>query len=183
MIDKTIVTLVDLWLDNAVSPDYQAQPLAQDWARISKLIEELSEALAEYHYLTANDRARLDSITQRLGKVIAELILATGQNPRKPQDPAAFDRMLREIADTVMTGVYGLQHFTKNADLTEHYLRQAQAKHLSRVPADIGVSDPLINITDVSLPPIPAHIPAANCRRCAASGVGACDDFPDCPAG
>jgi hypothetical protein len=31
--------------------------------------------------------------------------------------------------------------------------------------------------------PPPAPGPAAYCRRCAASGVGACDDYPDCPAG
>jgi hypothetical protein len=31
-------------------------------------------------------------------------------------------------------------------------------------------------------PPAPAG-PAAYCVRCARSGVGACDDFPNCPAG
>jgi hypothetical protein len=31
-------------------------------------------------------------------------------------------------------------------------------------------------------PPAPAG-PAANCRRCARSGVGVCDDYPNCPAG
>lgn len=112
MIDKRIVTIVDIWLDNLAGKDYQAQPLAQDWARVAKLAEEL-------------------------GETIAELILATGQNPRKPQDPAAHDRMLRELADTVMTGIYGIQHFTKDADRTETYLRDAQAKHYSRVPSDM----------------------------------------------
>ena len=32
----------------------------------------------------------------------------------------------------------------------------------------------------------PPFIPGtltAYCRRCAASGVGVCDDYPDCPAG
>ena len=32
-------------------------------------------------------------------------------------------------------------------------------------------------------PPRPAAGPAAYCAACARSGVGACDDFPDCPAG
>jgi hypothetical protein len=32
-------------------------------------------------------------------------------------------------------------------------------------------------------PVIPAHIPAGYCQRCANSGCGACDDFPNCPAG
>jgi hypothetical protein len=31
-------------------------------------------------------------------------------------------------------------------------------------------------------PPAPAG-PAAYCQRCARSGVGACDDYPNCPAG
>jgi hypothetical protein len=34
----------------------------------------------------------------------------------------------------------------------------------------------------VAPPPAPAG-PAAYCARCARSGVGACDDFPDCPGG
>lgn len=138
MIDKGIVTIVDIWLDALAGTDYQAQPLAQDWARVAKLPEEISEALAECEDLSANDRARLDKVTETFGKVIAELILATGQNPRKPQDPAAHDRMLRELADTVMTGIYGIQHFTKDADRTETYLRDAQAKHYNRVPSDIA---------------------------------------------
>lgn len=33
-----------------------------------------------------------------------------------------------------------------------------------------------------SAPPAPAG-PAASCQRCARSGVGVCDDYPDCPAG
>jgi hypothetical protein len=112
MISKRIVTIVDQWIDGLSGKEYQEQPLAQDWARIAKLAEEL-------------------------GETIAELILATGQNPRKPRDPAARDRMLRELADTVMTGVYGIQHFTKDADRTEMYLCEAQAKHYSRVPSEM----------------------------------------------
>lgn len=30
---------------------------------------------------------------------------------------------------------------------------------------------------------MPASIPAAYCPRCIRSGVGVCDDYPDCPAG
>jgi hypothetical protein len=32
-------------------------------------------------------------------------------------------------------------------------------------------------------PPPPPAGPAAYCVRCARSGVGVCDDYPDCPAG
>jgi hypothetical protein len=35
---------------------------------------------------------------------------------------------------------------------------------------------------DIEPPPAPAG-PAAYCVRCARSGVGVCDDYPDCPAG
>jgi hypothetical protein len=36
---------------------------------------------------------------------------------------------------------------------------------------------------DWSEPPPPPAGPAAYCGACARSGVGACDDFPDCPGG
>src|SRR5450755_5196821 len=68
------ITAVDRWLDANCSEDYKSQPLAQDWARVSKMIEELGEA-------------------------ISEIILFTGQNPRKPRDLTARARMLKEIAD------------------------------------------------------------------------------------
>ena len=34
-----------------------------------------------------------------------------------------------------------------------------------------------------SLPPTAPAGPAASCERCARSGCGACDDYPNCPAG
>jgi hypothetical protein len=39
-----------------------------------------------------------------------------------------------------------------------------------------------MNSAAIEPPPAPAG-PAAYCARCARSGVGACDDFPNCPAG
>jgi len=36
--------------------------------------------------------------------------------------------------------------------------------------------------TAIEPPPAPAG-PAAHCRACAYSGVGVCDDYPNCPAG
>jgi hypothetical protein len=94
-----------------VSQIYLDQPMAQDWARISKVIEEL-------------------------GEVIAELILWTGQNPRKGDDAQAYNRMLAELADTVFTGIYAMMHFTKDTHEVRKILAAAQAKHLSRMGRD-----------------------------------------------
>jgi hypothetical protein len=83
---------VDHWLDESVSAKYKQQPLAQDWARISKVSEELGEAIDEF-------------------------ILTTGQNPRKP----ASDRMpqvLSEMADVAITAILCIQHFTKSESET-----------------------------------------------------------------
>src|SRR5258707_14829877 len=49
---------IDTWLDDNVSQSYKNEPLAQDWARISKVSEELGEAVNAF-------------------------VGTTGQNPRK----------------------------------------------------------------------------------------------------
>ena len=84
----TIIHNVDEWLDSDVSPGYQEQPLAQDWARVAKVCEEAGEA-------------------------IDALIGCTGQNPRKGYygEP---DDLLAELADVAVTGMFAIQHFTKN---------------------------------------------------------------------
>lgn len=108
IIDDSIIGEVDLWLDRYVSAEYQNQPLAQDWARVAKLTEEVGEA-------------------------INELILATGQNPRKGHDRDARERLMKELADTVMTGIYAIQHFTKDVRLTGAIVSEAQARHYARL--------------------------------------------------
>lgn len=93
-----LLSMLDTWLDSEVSPDYQAQPLAQDWARVTKVGEELGEA-------------------------IGELIAWTGQNPRKGAgDADARTRLLDELADVVWTGALAIQHFTKDTDATDRIL-------------------------------------------------------------
>src|SRR5690348_16606372 len=87
-IDWQIVEQVDEWLDAAVAPAYMNQPMAQDWARVAKVGEELGEA-------------------------IRNLIGMTGQNPRKGFDRAATD-LLDELADTALTAIFAMQHITKN---------------------------------------------------------------------
>jgi sugar phosphate isomerase/epimerase len=103
------VTAIDAWLDSAASPDYQEQPLAQDWARVAKACEEAGEA-------------------------IVELIAATGQNPRKPRDEAAAARLLRELADVAWAGVLAIQHFTKDVNATNAILQEKLAMTRGRVP-------------------------------------------------
>ena len=108
MINRRIVECVDDTLDRNVSALYKSQPLAQDWARIAKMIEEMGEA-------------------------ISELILYTGQNPRKDTEPEAYNRMLKELADAAMTPIYAIQHFTKDVTETERILAEAQEKHHDRL--------------------------------------------------
>lgn len=98
-IDWQAITLIDRWLDQQVGQLYKEQPLAQDWARVGKVIEELGEA-------------------------IKELILYTGQNPRKGIHPEAHLNMLMELADTVATGILAIQHFTKDGWTTRAIIQE-----------------------------------------------------------
>lgn len=108
MIHPPTVERVDEILDANVSQIYKEQPLAQDWARIAKVIEETGEA-------------------------INELILYTGQNPRKGEHPEQYWKMLMELADTALTSIYALQHFTKDIAVTKEILRTTSARHLERL--------------------------------------------------
>lgn len=104
-----ITEAVDAWLDGAVAEAYRDQPLAQDWARVAKVSEELGEA-------------------------IAELIAVTGQNPRKGVH-GTREALTAELADVVCTGLFAIQHFTKDADATWQIVLGSLAKAMSRVPA------------------------------------------------
>src|SRR5260370_25690844 len=83
---------IDTWLDDNVSQSYKNEPLAQDWARISKLSEELGDAVNAF-------------------------VGTTGQNPRKGLTHD-MDDVLEELADTAMTATYAIEHFTKNEQAT-----------------------------------------------------------------
>lgn len=90
-----MVRIGDVHLDEHVSDEYKEQPLAQDWARVCKVIEEL-------------------------GECIAELILFTGQNPRKKHLRTIQPiHVLEEFADVACTCLFGIQHFTKDTAYTE----------------------------------------------------------------
>jgi uncharacterized protein (DUF924 family) len=89
---ETWLSGIDRHLDAEVGQRYKDEPLAQDWARVTKVSEEVGEA-------------------------IAELILWTQQNPRKVLrgDTGSESALLKELADVVITGALGIQHFTKDA--------------------------------------------------------------------
>jgi len=81
-----VIQEIDQWLETNVSDEYK-NGLAQHWARVAKISEEAGES-------------------------ISELIQWTGQNPRKGIDHAAFERLLKELADCVVTSIMAIQHFT-----------------------------------------------------------------------
>jgi NTP pyrophosphatase (non-canonical NTP hydrolase) len=91
-----LIDYIDFHLDDKVSQEYKDQPLAQDWARIGKVIEELGEA-------------------------ISKLIGYTGQNPRKGVY-AEKEEMLKELADVAFTAIFAIQHFTKDTGTTSYIL-------------------------------------------------------------
>lgn len=105
------IEVIDAWIDSHASQDYQDQPLALDWLRTCKLAEEEGES-------------------------VAELILASGGNPRKPRDSGARDRLLKELADRAWTAVLSIQHFTKSTTMTNQVLADTLAKIRSRVPGE-----------------------------------------------
>ena len=107
-IDAEIIRQVDARLDAGCSGAYHDQPLAQDWARVCKLAEEV-------------------------GEVVSELILWTGQNPRKGTDPEARSKMLAELADVALGAIYAIQHFTKDVEATRQVITDAQHKHGTRL--------------------------------------------------
>jgi hypothetical protein len=109
-IDLQIIDRVDSWLDGAVASEYQLQPLAQDWARISKVAEEL-------------------------GEVIQAFIGYTGQNPRKGKINEKAD-VVNELADVAMTAILAIQHMTKNTSETRDILMAKQRAVYERVPAE-----------------------------------------------
>jgi hypothetical protein len=94
---KTCATLSE-WIDDNAPPHYAFNPMAQDWARISKLAEEVGEAISAF-------------------------IGATGQNPRKGFSNDMTD-VYDEIVDVIITGVCALSHFTKDVHQTKAIVEQ-----------------------------------------------------------
>jgi hypothetical protein len=107
MVMPQVIKKVDEHLDAEVAQQYKDQPLAQDWARVAKLSEEIGEA-------------------------VSELILMTGQNPRKGEHPEVRVKLLAELADVALGGIYAIQHFTKDLPETQAVLVAAQKRHFAR---------------------------------------------------
>lgn len=99
------------WMDNYLdenAPDaYKEQPLAQDWARVTKVSEECGEA-------------------------VDALIGYTGQNPRKGYYGDLND-LLTELFDVALTAIYAAQHFTKDSGYTISRLIARAEAHKARV--------------------------------------------------
>lgn len=109
-----IIRNVDEWLDAEVSPGYQGQPLAQDWARVAKVAEEVGEA-------------------------VDALIGCTGQNPRKGHY-GTLDDLFGELGDVVVTGMFAIQHFSKDETRTAAVIMGALEKAAKRA-AEAGYGD------------------------------------------
>lgn len=112
---KSLVEWTDEWLDGAVSDKYKDQPLAQDWARVAKVIEEAGEA-------------------------INALIGMTGQNPRKGTYAETAD-LLGELADVALTGIYAIQHFTKDGDITLSVILDKARYHKAQISEQATASE------------------------------------------
>ena len=107
-IDWQAVEYINAWLDEETADNYKNQPLAQDWARISKVQEELGEAIQNF-------------------------IGFTGQNPRKGiiND---LDDVLDELADTAITAIFAIQHFTNNTSQTKSLISGKLNRIYRRAP-------------------------------------------------
>jgi hypothetical protein len=116
MVIPQAVKKIDEYLDAQVAERYKDQPLAQDWARVAKLSEEVGEA-------------------------VSELIAWTGQNPRKGETPASRARMLAELADVALTAVLAIQHFTKDLSETQAWMVGAQRRGMGRIQEAEGEGD------------------------------------------
>jgi len=128
-----IIRNVDLWLDAEVAGDYKDQPLGQDWARVAKVAEETGEA-------------------------IAALIAMTGQNPRKGVC-GTLDELLGELADVAVTGMFAIQHFSKDADETLNIVMKALEKAASRA-AKAGYGEPALPVAaDLAAPEVGGQLP------------------------
>ena len=108
-----VIRAIDNYLDTEVDVQYKEQPLAQDWARVGKVIEELGES-------------------------IRALIGFTGQNPRKKMTHT-LDDLFEELADTALTALFAMQHFAKD-DKTVALILSARLKTLyERMPKEYQV--------------------------------------------
>jgi len=101
------VEAVDAHIDASTGPDYLAQPLARDWARVTKVCEEA-------------------------GEVWAALSKYTGENPRKGVC-GTLDELLGELGDTASAAICAIQHLTKDTGQTWEVVSAALGKAVRRI--------------------------------------------------
>lgn len=106
---------IDEWLDAGVSRAYKDEPLAQDWARISKIQEEL-------------------------GETVRAFIGATGQNPRKGYTHD-MTSVVSELLDVACTALLAVQHFTKDDHETLDLFGRHLAHLAERIPGKVSQGD------------------------------------------
>lgn len=142
-----------------------------------RLVDAALDAFAPDVYQGADPASRLLNRWRRIAagpasegqEAVDALNLATGGNPRKGV-VGDDDTILGELGDGVVANLLAIQHMTKDTDATWSVFIEALAKAVARVPVPRPAQD--------------AEVAQwGTCQACARSGVGACDDFPDCPNG
>ncbi|HET9893737.1 MAG TPA: hypothetical protein VFQ44_02275 [Streptosporangiaceae bacterium] len=101
------VEVIDAYLDSHRNPEFLEQPLANDWARITKVCEES-------------------------GEVWKELSGLTGENYRKGIC-GTEEKLLGELADCVASAMCAIQHRTKDIGKTWAVVSAAFAKAMQRL--------------------------------------------------
>jgi hypothetical protein len=105
---RDVIRRVDTHLDACTAPAYRDQPLAGHWSRIGKAQSEANEA-------------------------VEALAGVTGENPRKGVCDT-WEHVCEELADTACAALLGIQHVTKDTELTWRIFLAALAKAEGRLP-------------------------------------------------
>ena len=71
-------------------------------------------------------------VVEEAGEAINALIGISGQNPRKGKY-SDMDDLIGELADVALTGIYAIQHFTKDGDRTLSAILEKARYHKSRI--------------------------------------------------
>jgi phosphoribosyl-ATP pyrophosphohydrolase len=115
------VAVIDDYLDSHRNPEYIEQPLANDWARVTKICEEA-------------------------GEVWLALSKRTGENYRKGVC-GSEEELLGELADCVSAALCGIQHRTKDIAATWAVVSSAFLKARDRINAN-AAADEITRLTE-----------------------------------
>lgn len=126
-----------LWSELTASVAKDNPALATMGGRLAALSTWIDAHNADRHP-EAQLWGRVAKVGEEHGEVIEALIAATGQNPRKPQDPAAMGRVVKELLDTALTALAAAEHLTGNTGKSVVML----ADHVGRVHTRAGLDTP-----------------------------------------